>query len=106
MSIINHELAFDLQDLTALRDSTETVREDLLKQKQQLKDGLDQLRTDWNTNAGRYFFEQLDENWEDNVTKFEATLDVFKEVLTDAIEEFQKVVDKAETLKFGPTTGG
>ena len=99
MGLINHELAFDLEDLKELRDNTKTVCESLGEQRDSLKKGLDQLRKDWNTDAGRYFFEQIDTEWELDVKKFEDTLAIFEEVLTDAIEQFEQVLEKAESIK-------
>lgn len=99
MGLINHELAFDLEDLKELRNSTKTVCKDLCEQRDSLKKGLDQLRKDWNTDAGRFFFEQIDTDWEQKVKKFEDTLAVFEDVLTDAIEQFETVLEKAESIK-------
>lgn len=99
MSIINHELAFNLDDLVMLHMQTETVCEDLHDQRDNLAKGLEQLRQEWNTPAGRYFFEQFDTDWEAEVKKFESTLNIFEEVLKDAIDEFQKVVDKADSIQ-------
>ena len=99
MSIINHELAFNLDDLEKLRKQTETVCKDLREQRDNLEKGLTQLRQEWNTPAGRYFFEQFDTDWEAEVKKFENTLKIFEEILKDAIDEFQKVVDKADSIQ-------
>ena len=99
MGIINHELAFDLADLKELQNNTKTVCDSLCEQRDSLKKGLNQLRKDWNTDAGRFFFEQIDTDWEANVKKFEDTLTVFEEVLTDAIEQFEAVLKKAESIK-------
>lgn len=99
MGLINNKLAFDLEDLKELRDNTKTVCDSLCEQRDSLKKGLDQLRKDWNTDAGRYFFEQIDANWEADIKKFEDTLAVFEEVLEDAIEQFEKVVEKAKSIQ-------
>lgn len=99
MGLVNHELAFNLDELRELKSNTETVCDELCEQRQSLKEGLEQLRKDWNTNGGRYFFEQIDTAWEAEVTKFENTLAVFSEVLTDAIEQFEEVLEEAKTVK-------
>lgn len=99
MGLFNHELAFDLDDLKKLRDDTKTVCGDLCVQRDNLKKGLQQLRKEWNTEAGRFFFDQIDTNWESNIKKYENTLNVFEEVLTDAINQFEKVVEEAEKIQ-------
>lgn len=99
MGLVNHELAFDLDDLRTLQTRTESVCSELCEQRDKLKAGLEQLRKDWNTEGGRYFFEQIDTDWETEVTKFENTLTVFSEVLADAIEQFEEVLEKAKTVK-------
>lgn len=95
---INHELAFNLEDLKNLRTQTQNVLEDIREQRIDLKDGLNQLRKDWNTNAGRYFFENLDRDWDSQVQMFEHTLVIFEEVLTDAITQFEALLEQADAL--------
>lgn len=72
---------------------------DLCVQRDNLKKGLQQLRKEWNTEAGRFFFDQIDTNWESNIKKYENTLNVFEEVLTDAINQFEKVVEEADKIQ-------
>lgn len=92
-------LAFDLTDLKALRDQTSAVCEDLKTQRDSLKAGLDQLRKDWNTPAGQYFFSQIDADWKQKVIKFENTIAVFEEVLSDAITQYEAVLKKAKAIE-------
>ena len=99
MGLINHELAFDLEDLMELSGKTDILSTDLAEQRESLTNGLEQLRKDWNTDAGKRFFEQLDNSWEDEVEKFEKTLEVFKTILDNAVEEFEGVVDQANEIK-------
>lgn len=95
---INHELAFNLEDLKNLRTQTQNVLEDIREQRMDLKDGLNQLRKDWNTNAGREFFKNLDRDWESQAQMFEHTLVIFEEVLTDAITQFEALLEQADAL--------
>lgn len=99
MGLVNHELAFNLDELRELQSNTNEVCDELRTQRDNLKKGLEQLRKDWNTDAGRYFFDQIDMDWEAEVTKFENTLALFSEILADAIEQFETVLEKAETVK-------
>lgn len=99
MGLVNHELAFNLDELRELQDSTGKVCSELSEQRKSLKEGLEQLRKDWDTNGGRYFFKQIDTDWEAEVTKFENTLAVFSEVLADAIEQFEEILEEAKTVK-------
>ena len=49
--------------------------------------------------GGAIFFDQIDTNWESNIKKYENTLNVFEEVLTDAINQFEKVVEEADKIQ-------
>lgn len=94
------ELTFDLDELKELRDGTEEVCKKLINQRDSLKKGLEQLRKDWKTPCGNYFFSQLDDDWESDVAKFISTISMFKDILSDSIEKFKKVEDKADSIKF------
>lgn len=95
----SEELTFDLDQLMQLRDKTKNVCDDLKAQRDSLKKGLDELRKDWRTDAGNYFFEKIDVDWESEIIKFENTISMFEEILDDAINQFEEVVSKAETIK-------
>lgn len=99
MELFNHELAFDLDNLKELRDGTTTVCSNLRVQRDNLTKGLQQLRKEWNTEAGRFFFDQVDTNWESDIKKYENTLNVFENVLSDAIDQFEKVVEEADKIQ-------
>lgn len=91
-------LAFDLDELKQLKEHTGQVCDTLKTESTQLKTGLETLRKDWNTPAGSYFFSNIDGDWESEVKKFEDTLLKFQELIGHAIEEFEKVVEKAAQL--------
>lgn len=93
------ELAFDISDFDSLIKKTEKMREDLEEQKTDLEQGLEELRKDWRTPAGKYFFEQLDGSWEEEVAKFINTISIFEEILKNAKKELQEVEDKAKSIK-------
>lgn len=95
------ELTFDLDDLTKLLKETETVCKDLEKQRDNLKKGLEQLRKDWRTPGGSYFFSELDDDWESSVTKFISTISKFEEILKDSIEKFRTVEEKVASIELG-----
>ena len=63
-----------------------------------MKKGLEQLRKDWQTPAGRYFFESLDAEWEIDINKFVRTIDMFAVVLQNTIDEFKALVEEANRL--------
>lgn len=92
------KLAFDLNDLRELLKATEKLSDDLTKQKESLMQGLEELRRDWQTPAGSYFFENIDDSWEGDVKKFIETIDVFGKILKDAYEQFLEVQDKANAI--------
>lgn len=94
------ELTFDLDDLAKLQKETETVCKDLKEQRDSLRKGLEQLRKDWQTPAGNYFFSQLDDDWESSVAKFIRTISKFDEILKDSIEKFRRVEEKAASIEF------
>ena len=97
----DHQLAFNLDDLRKLSESTDQVCSSLIENKNSLKAGLDQLRIDWQTDGGRYFFSCIDQDWEKQVDKFEDTIKTFKSVIDDAIAEFEKVKEKTDQIGKG-----
>lgn len=97
---ISNELAFDLSDLRKLREETEKVCDDLKDQRDNLKKGLEELRKDWKTPGGDYFFSKIDDEWESSVTKFISTISKFEEILRDSIEKYKEVEDKAANVEF------
>ncbi len=92
------KLAFDLDQLKKLRDKTESIKITINEQRNSLITGLIHLRKDWRTPAGDYFFRSLDADWENNIDKFLETMERFNVVLNNAITEFEKVVDKANSI--------
>jgi len=93
-------LSFDLDELRILQENTSKTCEDLAKQHQNLKTGIEKLRQDWRTPAGDYFFKNLDTEWEQQIIKFETTINKFDEVLKYAIQEFEAVSQEAEQISF------
>lgn len=92
------QLAFNLDDLRKLSENTDHICIALNENRESLKAGLDQLRVDWQTDGGRYFFNSIDQDWEQQVVKFEQTIKLFKSVIDDTITEFEKVKEKTDHL--------
>ena len=93
-----NELAFDLANLEKIRSEANKALDGLQKSRNQVREGLNTLRNEWNTPAGSYFFQNLDAEWETGVAKCQKTLEVFVDVLDMTIEYYRAVEEKANAL--------
>lgn len=92
------ELAFDLDALEQLRRNTQVLRDGLNAQRDDLVKGLEVLRQNWQTDAGREFFQNLDGKWEAQVKRFDSVLRVFDRMLGQAERDYGEVQDQAERI--------
>lgn len=92
------QLTFNVDELNQLKEDTAKLCDSLEENRNSLKEGLEQLRKDWQTPAGAYFFESIDVDWESQIQKFIDTVTVFESILKDAVNELKAVEDKASRI--------
>lgn len=91
-------LEFDLDAFKKLKTDAENSRTELLNEKANVVKRVEELKNNWNTEAGKEFFSKLDADWADCVDKYTKTMQAFIDVMDDLIETYEIVKDDAEAL--------
>lgn len=93
------ELKFDIEKLQAMRKKCQEAEDDMEELKNDLKKGLEQLREDWQTDAGRKFFANSDYDWETQVEQYKQTIRRIRGLLETAIVSYHDVMAEANEMK-------
>lgn len=96
------ELQFDVDLLRSTKQKCEDLIQDLSDSQTELKTSLDQLRKDWNTDAGKKFFQDQDNDWSEQVDHYLKIAGAVVSLLNCAIKEYAEIEAKAQKLKFNP----
>ena len=64
-----------------------------------LNQSLEQLKKDWNTPAGDKFFQDLEDDWSDQVAQYTKIVDAVSDLLDEAIKQYTPVQEAANNLK-------
>lgn len=91
----NDKLEFDLDKMKAFKGKVVELRTELSNEKKQLKNDLVKLKKDWQTPAGKKFFEKDLGNWEERVDVYVTLLTALDEMMEKAIEEYSDVRQQA-----------
>lgn len=94
------ELQFDVEKLRSTKRKCEGLIQDLRDKQDELQTSLDDLREDWNTDAGKDFFKNQDNDWSEQVNRYIEIAGAVISLLECAIKEYAKVEDKAVSLRF------
>lgn len=76
-----------------LKDNLNSLNSDLTEQ-------LQNLQTEWNTPAGKKFFENKQADWSADVTRYTTMLQGVADLLQAAIDEYELIDDEADKLLF------
>ncbi len=90
-----------MYNIDKLRDSKKAIQkqhDDLLEINKSLKKELESLKKDWNTPAGKSFFQNNMVDWDDDVEKFVKMLRGISEMLEKAIGEYEAIDNDAKKL--------
>lgn len=93
------DLKFDIEKLKETKEYCVKLGTDLQTKRDELNAAIEKLRKDWNTEAGKSFFEKQDIDWEEQVNKYIEITGAVAELLQAAIDQYQNVYDEAEALK-------
>ena len=63
-----------------------------------LKEANTQLQKDWNTPAGKKFFEENKVDWQEHVDRYVEMLDVLYEMIGAAVREYEEVEAAAANI--------
>lgn len=92
------ELHYNLEKLKQIRDETKNIATDLSKLNGELQTALTELRSQWNTPAGKTFFDGIDMDWTAQVDKYIEVTEKMQEVLQEVMECYQEVTEAARKL--------
>lgn len=95
-------LEFDVDKLRSTKEKCEGLIQDLRDRQNELQDSLNDLREKWNTNAGRKFFKEQDNDWSEQVNHYIEIASAVVSLLECAIKEYAEIEAKAQKLKFDP----
>ena len=91
-------LKFNIEKLTTMKTKCEESRTELDTLNKELTKALEQLKKDWNTPAGKKFFEDLTDDWSQQVEQYKTITAAIEELLQTAINEYSPIQDEANAL--------
>ncbi len=94
------ELQFDVDKLRSTKKQCEELIQDLRNRQDELQKSLEDLRKDWNTDAGREFFKSQDNDWSEQVDHYVEIAGAVVSLLECAVKEYAKIEERAQNLKF------
>lgn len=91
-------LKFNLEEIKKMKSECEEQRANFEKLNKDLPKKLADLKNDWETAAGRKFFEDLETDWTAQVQQYLKTIDAIILLLEKAIVNYSPVEDEANRL--------
>lgn len=98
--VASKELEFDVDKLRSTKEKCEKLIQDLADKQDELQSSLEELRKDWNTDAGKKFFERQDTDWSEQVEHYIKIANAVVSLLECAIKEYAEIEAKAQELRF------
>ena len=74
--------------------------QDLRDKQNEVKTSLEGLKKDWNTDAGKEFFKNQDNDWSEQVDHYIGIANAVVSLLECAIKEYAEIEAKAQKLRF------
>lgn len=96
--ILNDTLKFDIDKLKQTQKKCNELENKIGEDKKFLMGLLEELKKDWQTDAGKEFFNEQNTDWEAQVDNYVKIIGAVSELLTVAINQYQIVIDEAEKL--------
>lgn len=95
------DLKFDIDEIKKMKklcDDLINGPESIVNKTTELNGNLEDLRNKWNTPAGRKFFQDLEDDWSDQVAQYTKIVGAVSELLQEAITQYEPVKDAAKNL--------
>lgn len=95
------DLKFDIDEIKKMKklcDDLINGPEGIVNKTTELNGNLEDLRNKWNTPAGRKFFQDLEDDWSDQVAQYTKIVGAVSELLQEAITQYEPVKDAAKNL--------
>lgn len=93
-----NKLKFDIDMLASFQTEVSNLTSSLKETSAQLTSDMEQLQKDWNTPAGKKFFEENKVDWQEHVDRYVGMLDVLYEMIGAAIREYEEVEAAAANI--------
>lgn len=93
-----NKLKFDIDMLASFQTEVSNLTSSLKETSAQLTSDMEQLQKDWNTPAGKKFFEENKVDWQEHVDRYVEMLDVLYEMIGAAIREYEEVEAAAANI--------
>lgn len=94
----NDELKFDVDKLRETKAKCDEIKLSLTEKKTNLINQLEDLRKDWQTDAGKAFFEDQNTDWTAQVDNYVRITEAISKLLDVAITQYENVVSEAKRL--------
>lgn len=89
---------FNLESLGKLKTKVADLQTDLTEVNTELKKKLEELEKDWQTPAGKEFFEKQKTSWDPEVKNYIKILGTLEEMLSEAIQKYEEIENEANRL--------
>ena len=94
-------LKYDTEELDSGRKKIDDLITGLDDARSKMKFGLSQIRSDWDSESGKVFFENIDSDWEPCVQNCIEILDDLSSLLKQASIKYSEITERApDYLKF------
>lgn len=94
------DLKFNISEINNMKNKLETTAVELEDLKKDVVNKLDILKKDWKTPAGKKFMKDVNLDWTPQVDKYVKIINAVKQLLDEAVKEYQTVIDEINRLKF------
>jgi len=95
------DLKFDIEEIKNMKKKCDDLingPDGLTTLTTKLNQRLEQLKKDWNTPAGDKFFQDLEDDWSEQVAQYTKIVGAVSELLQEAISQYTPVKEAAENL--------
>lgn len=94
------ELKFDIEKINGMKSKLADTADELRDYKEDVMKALDQLKSDWNTTAGKNFMATVNTDWTSEVDKYIKIIGAVESLLEEAATQYAVVEDEIDKLKF------
>lgn len=94
-------LKYDLDNFTQQKKNFEDLKRTIEEAKNNMIQGLDQVKNDWKSEGGRTFFDSVDKDWADSIDNCIVVLEDLSKAIDEAYKNYERIeADANNYLKF------
>lgn len=93
------DLKFNMEQIAEAQRKVSEKRDDIDRLQKDLESALENLRSDWQTDAGKEFFNEDFETWTKSAEKYKTALDVLASLLEAANRQYEMITERASQIK-------